>query len=271
MAFIRGHRYRIVEKAACLWGRRTAGWLWGMVLLGGVGCASQVIEIPVRIPTQAQIPLNDYDVVVVVPFLTYRDFQGVEDDPSIDYGEEVRSIVRNELQSHLSQTILVSHPAEGRPSKVDLPDPTAWLTPAIAEQWIQDHLQGLAELEHATRPAVVFGVVTVQGILREGAVPREEYPPRPPPPGTIPQEPAPDRRNVEVRASIRFFLFDWSNRRVLYSEAVEESLQTSLRRMHLGAFYVLLDRILPKLLSKVVPIYIQTERILVQGTPEGRP
>ncbi|GBC84845.1 hypothetical protein HRbin11_01280 [bacterium HR11] len=264
MTLMRGHRRRVIE-------RRAAGWVLSLVLLGGVGCASQVIEVPVRVPTQAQIPLNDYDAVVVVPFPTYRDFQGVEDDPSIDYGEEVRSIIRNELQSHLAQTVLAPRPAGDRPSQADQLDPKAWQDPGVAERWIQDHLQGVAELEHVTRPAVVLGVVTVRGALREGAVPQEEYPLRPPPPGAVPQEPSAGRRNVEVRLGVRFFLFDWANRKVLYSEAVEESLRTSVNRMHLGVFYALLDRVLPKLLSKVVPVYIQTERILVQSTPEGRP
>jgi len=259
MTRIRGH------------GCRLAGWFLGVALLSGAGCASQVIEVPVRVPTQAQIPLNDYDAVVVVPFPTYRDFQGVEDDPSIDYGEEVRSVIRNELQSHLSQTVLAPRPAGDRPSREDRPDPKAWQDPAVAERWIQDHLQDMAELAHVTRPAVVLGVVTVQGILREGAVPQEEYPPRPAPPPTTPPEPPSGRRGTEVRLGIRFFLFDWTDRKVLYSEAVEASLRTSTNRMHLGVFYALLDRVLPKLLSKVVPVYIQTERILVQGTPEGRP
>ncbi len=264
MAQTRGHRRRLIE-------RWTAGWVLGVALLGWAGCASPVIEIPVRIPTQAQIPLNDYDAIVVVPFLTYRDFQGVEDDSSIDYGEEVRSIIRNELQSHLSQAVLAPRRVADRPSQEDRPDPKAWQDPAVAERWIQGHLQGVAELEHVTRPAVVLGVVTVQGILREGAVPQEEYPPRPTPPPTTPPEPSSSRRGTEVRLGIRFFLFDWAHRKVLYSEAVEESLRTSVNRMHLGVFYALLDRVLPKLLSKVVPVYIQTERILVQGTPEGRP
>ncbi len=273
MAPIRGHRRRSLRIGkAGVFGRPWVSWgLLGVALLG-VGCASQVIEVPVRIPTQAQIPLNDYDAVVVVPFPTYRDFQGVEDDPSVDYGEEVRSIVRNELQSHLSQTVLTPRAAEALTPRGDLPDPKAWQDPAVAEGWIRDHLHGVVELERVTRPAVVLGVVTVQGVLREGVVPQEEYPPRPPPPPAAPPEPSPGRRSVEVRVGVRFFLFDWADRKVLYSEAVEESLRAaSVNRMHLGVFYALLDRILPKLLSKVVPVYIQTERILVQSTPEGRP
>jgi hypothetical protein len=271
MTRIQRHRGSLGRGRADWLMRRVAGWVLGGVLLSGFGCASQVIEVPVRIPTQSQIPLNGYDAVIVVPFPTYRDFQGVEDDTSIDYGEEVRSIIRNELQSHLTQTVLTPRPVGPPASAVaDLPDPKTWQDPAVAERWVQAHLEGVAELEHVTRPAVVLGVVTVQGILREAAATPEEYPPRPPPPGAVPQEPSPDRRNAEVRVGIRFFLFDWANRKVLYSEAVEESLRTS-RRMHLGIFYALLDRILPKLLSKVVPVYIQTERILVQSTPEGRP
>lgn len=237
-------------------------------LLVGFGCANPTMESIVRVPTRPQISLAPYAPIVIVQFLVYEDFQGVDDDPWTDYGEEVEITIRNELQSHLQREDIRIVPLQPGVEREDipLPPPDAWQDDAFVLDWLHARWTVPEDVQQAERPAVIFGVVHIAGADRSGLIAptREEMAPR---------RRAYGRRigrYSEFRLGIRLYVIDWHQHTFIHREAVETSRTfQGVDRMDLTIFYILADRVMPDLLRAIVPIYIQTERIFVRDIPSS--
>ncbi len=253
-------RIRQFWQAAC-W--IVLGWI---MLIVGFGCANPTMESIVRVPTRPEISLASYAPIVIVQFLVYEDFQGVDDDPWTDYGEEVEITIRNELQSHLQREDIRIVPLRPGVDRQDIPLPPsdAWQDDTFVLDWLHAHWSTPEEVRQAERPAVIFGVVHIAGADRSGLIaPTRE--------GIAPRRRAYGRRigrYSEFRLGIRLYVIDWHRNTFIHREAVETSRTfQGVDRMDLTIFYILADRVMPDLLRAIVPIYIQTERIFVRDIP----
>jgi hypothetical protein len=262
--------------------RRALIGLWAAGTLGSLAaCAPYTVEVPIPLSTQPQVALEAYEAIAVLPFLTYREFQlpDAHGEPSIDYGQEVTTFVRNQIQSHAERPVLtldwVDLPASRETS--GLPTLPAWETDSFILEWLDRHLRSDG-LRDVARPVIIFGVLVVRQqyaflnsvgapasatlVLRSAALA--------PPPSTMPMV-------RQFGIGVRLFAVDWASRQVLYTDYVEAAMDLlDVFRMHrdiqvwdaerirMVAFYTLLDQTVPLLLGNIVPLPILRERLLVR-------
>ncbi len=259
-------------------------WVWlGSVgaLAGLTACAPHVIEVPIPLSTRPQVALDAYEAVAVLPFLTYREFRvpDARAEPSIDYGQEVTTFVRNQIQSHVERPVVALDwadlPASASFETGDLPALPAWEADGFALEWLDRHLRadGLREV---ARPVVVFGVLIVRQQYAflsalSGSTTRVLRSADP----AVPPSTTPMVRQFGI--GVRLFAVDWEDRQVLYTDYVEAAMDLldvfrmyrdiqvwDAERIRMVAFYTLLDRTVPLLLGNIIPVSILRERLLVR-------
>lgn len=274
-----------------------------------MGCGGQPTnQIFVRVPTKVRLDLKKYDQIFVSKFLVQADFEGVINDPHADYGTELQTQIRNEIQSYINREVVAITPAiidELNPQKrrsiasvveateasrervkgTPMPDPEFWSDVEKVKDWVKTYIYPDIEMyerdterigyrpltltsdqEGPLRRALIFGVLRIRAIDRTNEVVQESFTQRP---GARPRTFAAGFLKMEVRMGLNFYVFDIDENRILFQEYREENeIIPGTNEMNLTIYYGMMDRIMPQILSAIVPIYINTQRFILD-VPRG--
>ena len=118
------------------------------------------------------------------------------------------------------------------------------------------------------RRALIFGFLSIRAVDRTYEVTQQTIPegfsarPR-----TLPAGYA----KAEFIIGLHFIVTDVDQEKVLYSEFREENfILPGADQMELGIFYGMMDRIMPHILSAIVPIYVNTQRFIIDHPSKER-
>ncbi len=283
-----------------------AGWL---TIVLAFGCGGQPTnQIFVRVPTKVRINLKDYDQIFISKFLVKADFEGVINDSTIDYGAELQTQIRNEVQSYVNREVIAIDPAivdELNPRKrrsttaavsaseemkekvkgIKMPSLKFWADIEKVKSWVKAYIYPEIEAyerdtervgyrpltlrgeeEGPPRRAFIFGVLQIRAIDRTNEVVQESFTQRP---GRRPRTFAAGFLKMDIRIGLHFYVFDIDENRLLFHEFREENeIIPGTNEMNLTIYYGMMDRIMPQILSAIVPIYINTQRFIL-STSKG--
>lgn len=279
--------------------------LLGFGLCFLTGCSGPTgNQIRVLVPTRSRIDLKQFDRIYIAKFLVTEKYEGIVKDTRTDYGEELQTLIRNEVQSYIHRQIVdidppvvdLLNPVKNNrtPSKTttkgyepfghepapEIPDPDSWADPQKIFDWIKAYIIPVIEsyekeqkfnlptplfniftIHENPRRGLIFGLLNTTGIDRTHDVTQQTLPE-----GfdTRPQTLPSGTPKAEFKVGLRLIVIDLDQEEILYTEYREESfIVPGADEMQLGIFYGMMDRVMPHLLSSIVPIYLTTQRYII--------